>query len=101
MSWQDDLEQLLMAYVADEGLDEGARCLAAESRWKPAFGDNVLAAIDQAITAAKAGDEAVALLLQRSLGGDREPLSEALSYLGEFKATFLAHLANPAKPPEA
>ncbi|MCC6996749.1 MAG: hypothetical protein IT370_19205 [Deltaproteobacteria bacterium] len=94
MTWSNELERFLRTYFADEGITDGVDLLVGESRDHPAtFPHRALALLQQAIDAATAGDHEVAAALHRGLGGDLEPLSAALEYLEEVKATFLQRLS--------
>lgn len=97
MAWKRRLEELLSAYFGDEGLKEGVRILVAESGYShDDFQRGIVTTLQSAIEAAEAGDPEVAVILMRSLGGDLEPLSEAILYLREAQTAFVNGLAEAA-----
>ena len=90
MSWQDELTQLLKAYIGQEDVQDGAAEMASvaagdDDHHKSQF----LAPLDAAISAAAAGDESVVRIIYDTQSWDVSTPDEARVFLERLREAYV------------
>lgn len=92
VTWKHDLEETLSCYFGDESWRDAIEALVQDTL-RSESQPELLAALRSAITAAEAGDNDVALILQRARMGTLPSLPEAITFLRALEAAYLEGVA--------